>query len=268
MAVTYQEAPDSPTEQWSATKVSATRKVHCNWSDRYDVANYFTSYSGRQYPFFTGSFLPLATDITIEPFDENPTEETPADPTKASYTKAMLTIQYETPNGEDQNEGDGTGNPNGITLVEEDYGSNIEVVTISNRTLKWNTSGDALPDGETPIFPMYNGEYSVVYHNMTSLPSDLFDLVGHINSGSFATAYLGITFAAKTLLYQGPSVSRTVSTAGASLYTVELRFSHKANTWEKFFDSSTDTWDTLKKSDGTSFTPFEVSDFSDIEPPS
>ena len=79
-------------------------------------------------------------------------------------------------------------------------------------------------------------DYVFTRYNLTSLPTSILNLQGSVNEGQIDALLLGLSFGPQSLLFNPPSIRRTIDAAGVQKLTVTYRFSHRFSTWNKFWN--------------------------------
>ena len=223
MAVGYVEIQGSPVETWTLEGFQATRTLMCDWADRKTLVG---ELAGLTYPLIanTGS---IALQLGSVPFEA----ENKGAGSVAAYEKALVTVEY---------------GPSEGTVYSESLEPTAEFLTEDYNRFQWgpNVGGDPstpLEENEAPGRLIRGFDYVLTRHNLVIVPTAVIDLIGHVNSatvtplmGIFASGGWGIpsiSFAAETLLFQPPTITRTTTIAGVEGATCVYRLTYKPN-WE------------------------------------
>lgn len=130
-----------------------------------------------------------------------------------------------------------------IDLVSEVLEPRTEYRTMDYRRFRWGSAtGDALLESEAPGMLMKSFDISRTLYQITSIPALYLTAGGHCNNASHTSALLGLTFPAETLMFQPGSIQRTITTAGASKWTVNMKFLYNPNGWNTYYRAKTQTW--------------------------
>lgn len=151
-------------------------------------------------------------------------------------------------------------------LISESLEPTAEFLTLDYRMFRWSAAnGTPLTEGEAPG-KLFKGLNIVrTLYQVTSAPATILSAIGGVNSASYTSALLGLTFATETLLYQPPHLARIIKTDGTVGRTVTLKFGYKPQTWNKFWNvrkSGGPGWDTLYQATGGQYKNYPPTDFS------
>jgi hypothetical protein len=245
MTVSYTEIAGSPRNE-SATdnEFTATRELKLAWSDR---GTFIGEILGTAYPTVSAA---KAVRVAFQPFGG----ETGASETVAAYDHALATVEYST---------------NAIVdNISESIEPSAEFITLPAENFRWDAAdGDELTDDEAPGKLIRKLDYVLTRHNVTTVPSDVLSLVGYVNNAAVSPTTSGISawsFAAETLLYTPPTMSRTIDSAGASKWKVTLRFSYQPWTWNKFWRADTQAWSEIYVAGGAVYKNYPSGNFSTL----
>lgn len=178
-----------------------------------------------------------------------------------TYPFSVVTVNYSSLNV--------TGEVGAITLYDEQLAPTAEFVTLDPTDFQWSASPgvDPLTDAEAPGKLIIGLDYILTMYNIATIPAHVLTHPGKVNSGSVSSTSLGLSFAAETLLYNPPVVSRTVSIGGSNRYTIQYRFSYRAQTWNQYWRSKTGAFAQVKKkADGSDYDSYATASFSGIVP--
>lgn len=246
-------------EQWSDDKLSADVQLKCAWSQRTGILNNILT-TPLEWPYQPGNGI-YAISGTIRPFTGEPGT---ADGSGYTWTDALINVHFETLSvGNDPGGGDGT------VIYSESIEPTAEFLTIPHTDFRWGSSaGAALKQEEAPGRLEIGLDYVVTLYKMTSVPAWVLTLVNKVNNASVVSASLGVTFAAGTLLFNPPKISRSISLGGSSAYTISTRYTYKASGWNYFYRAESGTYVQMyhKDSGGTPYLNFATADFSGAIP--
>lgn len=159
---------------------------------------------------------------------------------------------------------DGAENP---TYFDERLEPTCEMLVLPPDNFYWSSgSADALLPEEAPSKLRVGFDYYLTVFNQVSIPAHVLTHPGTVNASTVTSGSLGLTFAAQTLLYNPPLVSRSVSLGGSNRYTISYRLSYRADTWNKYWRTSTGAFAVIKDSGGSTVLVYPTADFSGIVP--
>ena len=253
----YTELHGSPTETWDLFNgISAQRKLMCAWDDRYTLAAGLVGLSTYVHH---GSAVLLATGCTIAPFNAKQL----GTGNLAAYENAVLDIKYTVPTLEETEEESGI-------YVSESLEPAAEMMSLDHTGFKWKSSGDALKPDEAPGRMFSTLDYVVTRHRMASIPNWFLTLIGCINNDTVTAPLLGLSFAARTLLFNPPTLQRQVNFDMTSMgWNATIRLTHQPNEWNRFWNkampkgSAVGDYDEIQYG-GTDYESFTEADFSVI----
>jgi len=236
-------------ETWSEDAVTAQVQLMCDWTDRHSLAADILL-NRRVFPALSAwAFPPRAVSCAIAMFPAKGT----ASGQELDYEKAIVTVAYSTAAEAD--------------LVSESLEPTVEFLTQDYRRFRWtDEDGDLLLEGEAPGVQLRGlNLVRTLYRVEPPLPAVLLTGVGGVNDTTYVSSLLGLTFAAETLLFVPPVLSRSITTAGAGAWQIGLKFSFKPNGWNKYFRAATNTWERIFSIDsGAVHNNYPLVDYSDI----
>ncbi len=265
ISVSYSEMQGSPSEGVARTGMkTATRKLECAWTDRWTL---MTELLTEDYENEAGTLM-KNTGNTSAPFPAANTGAT----TVATYEKALVTANYAILE---------------ITLEEDEEGEErsesieptAEFLSIDGKQLRWEANdGKPVAESDYPSKLFVGFDYIFTKTFQEDLPAAVLDLIGTVNAVAVHPTSEGMetfSFPAKTLLYQPPSIQRTINPEGVLTWTVNYRFTYKSNEdkgdtqrcWNYFFhadDGAGEEGDFHKifNLDGNQYTPYGTGDFT------
>ncbi len=262
LTVTHGETEPGPFEHYDEDAFNATRTLKCAWADRHTLARQlrgwitgewpnFDVHLPHRYPAVQGAFV-----RSVNPKGMGKSSAHNGDTTRLSYAHAELTVGYST-KGQSQGQG---GGDSPIAIVTEGLESSAEYITLSGEDLMWEEQdGPPLQPGDaTAVTRMVDWVYTI--HQLTNLPASFGALEGYVNNSQVFSHSLNRAFDPETLLYQGASPRRIITTEGAEAWEVTLRFTHKRFGWNKWWRSGYDIPQPMYTFNGE-YKPFPQADF-------
>lgn len=250
-ALDYTEMPGYPKESHTLWDFTATRKLLCDWDDRYAVYLGFVSPADplqrAQYA-YAGTGVAYAVGGAIDPFEAELLDGLASTPPKtqkeAHYVSAVVTITFKTP-------GAGATIPMENSLVPGELISEVvtptnEFLTLDYTLFRWS-SGDALKEREAPSRQLHGFTWVVTRHKV-ALPvaEEVRTWANTINTNPVTAPSINFYFPAKTLLYTNPITTRLDGEFGR----VKMPFSYRAAGWDKFWNVKTGEYETIEAIDG------------------
>jgi hypothetical protein len=232
--------------------------LRCPWTDRLSVAADILN-NVRLWP--NGSIGAAGAEATITPA---PGEVTVTAGGRLVYEEALVKVTYDTATlGKMETYPSG---PHAGEVYSESIEQIIENQTFESTDFRWdNITGNPV---KTPMVrQMYGLALKRTLFNMTSIPSAIWDLPGHVNTAAYVSASLGKTFAAETLLFTPASFSRTVYTDGTKKWTISMKLHYKADGWNMFWNkdkSGGAGFSYIYHINGTQYKNFPLADFSSL----
>jgi hypothetical protein len=176
-----------------------------------------------------------------------------------AYDQAQINVSYAALTPDDDQ------NPS--VFYDEQLQPTCEMLLLPPDGFYWSSgSADPLLPEEAPSKLRVGFDYNLTVFNQVTIPAHVLTHPGKVNASSVTSGSLGLTFAAQTLLYNPPLVSRSVSLGGSNRYTISYRLSYRADTWNKYWRTSTGAFAVIKDSTGTTVLVYPTADFSGIVP--
>lgn len=267
ISVSYSEMQGSPSEGVARTGMkTAIRKLECAWTDRWTLMSELLA---EDYENEAGTLM-KNTGNTSAPFPAANTGAT----TVATYEKALVTANYAILE---------------ITLEEDEEGEEksesieptAEFLSVDGTELRWtNNAGDKVGEGDYPAKLFVGFDYIYTKTFQETLPDAVLDLIGTVNVAAVHPTSEGMesfSFPAETLLYQPPSIQRTINPEGALTWTVNYRFTYKPNKdkgntqrgWNYFFRTEKGAggagdFDKMFIAGGNQYVPYGTGDFTRV----
>jgi hypothetical protein len=277
ITVAHEELEGSPQETFDAAGFHATRKLKCEWYDRFQLAaelkgtvaygsENITVTQPQLYPAYSSARV---VSVSIEPFGKvgahEDDEDELVDTQWASYPFAMLNVEYASPVAVDFGGGANNNDPDGA-IVEESLEPFAEFINLPGRNLFW-FNGDKVTDTEAPGHLQRGCQWVYKKKNLPYVPPATLTLIGKVNVISLYSYSLGLTFAAETLLYNPPRLIRQkFATGAASGWDLEYRFTYRPTGWNKFYNPKMQSYGFMYPSSALS-TPikfYELADFKTL----
>lgn len=248
MAVPYEELPGSPVEDWelAGRGLNVTMRVRVHWQNRH---MFVQEWMGKPYPrTLWGGVVARCYRVGCQPFDGRQYAALYGfEPKHADYDAALITLHF----------GD-WGPESDQQLFSENIEPTTEFITLpvqdeeDNYLFRWGplATDRVLAEGGNPSKLFIGLDYMVTYYHVTSLPSGIFTLPGHVNNGAVTAPILGRTFDAETLLFKPPAIHRMITTAGARAWNIPYRFSYKPNGHNQFWNPETGQWSSVYHNHG------------------
>jgi hypothetical protein len=239
-----------PRSGWKNGQFEATRRLLCDWGDRFALLDWIDRYPNSIYPYADGPADALASQAAVEGMGEQGNETyTPTDGLRspmalATYEKAVVTIKYTT-------EG-----PRyfGGTLISEWLLPDVESHPLNPALFRWtNNTGKVLDEGERPVFTRYGLQYVIRFHRLLAVPAWVLGRVGTCNSNVVGGGLLGLTFAAQRLLYQPPTIKTSLTTGTLTTYEVTTHYKYHPAGWNKFWRQSTGQYENIYLANGAQY---------------
>lgn len=214
---------------------AASVTLRCAWTDRHALVADILG-TGRTYP--NTAFLnpPQAASAAIKPPDGDCGTTTGQ---SINYAYALVTINYSNnvQGGED--------------LVSESLEPTVEFMTEDHRRFRWGAAnGDPLLENEAPGRQFHSLNLVRTLYNVTSMPSAVRSAMGGVNNATYSSALLGLSWAAETLLYHPPNLSRVIKTDGTDGWTLTMKFQDKPEGWNKYWRAKTQSYESIFLADG------------------
>ncbi len=248
--VETQEQDSSPQENWGEDGLTATVQLICNWTERTTVAAQTVGIR-QLYP-----RIPLsgarAKSSSCVPFGQIEQAASGA----AGYGKAIVTINYESKDA-----------PEGDDLISESLEPTAEFQTLDYQDFRWGSAeGTALKEAEAPGRLVRGLEYVHTRHRMLSVSPYVLSLVGYVNSDAMYAPTLGLSFAAETLLYNPPTLTKKFTSTEAEATQGVFRFTFKPTGWNTFWRQETKAYEAMYHKTTGLYTNFPSGDFSLLFP--
>lgn len=236
LGFTFAELPGSPVEDYTDDGFRATREFKVPWTNRGAFAiamrGTATSTGGRTiitrpqvYPTFPKAAV---NGCRCGPFTDRVTA-LGGDTTTATYDFAQVTVQYAAPKFD-------IDGPEGETYVTESLEPAAEFLTLSHEKLYWNNDQtNPLAETEAPQKLIRMCEWVYTINKVDKVPQATFSLIGYVNKNAITSRSLLVTFAAETLLYNPPRLSRSWTSDGNPTWTLEYRFTYRPEGWNRFY---------------------------------
>lgn len=228
--------------QDSGTTCSVTLRTA--WSLRHSLV-YDIVGNRRPWPHTSWPVQPLASQAAIVP---DKTAYTTSGQS-CTYIDALVTITYSTYI---------------LDICAESLEPTAEFLTLDWKRFRWGAkNGDPLLEKEAPG-KLVKGLNLVrqLFNRTPPLSTSLLTLMGSSNQAAYTSALLGLTFAKETLIYQPPSLQRTIKTNGDMRFNLTLKFSYKPEGWNKYWRAKSQTWEEIFDVDTGLYKCYPPADYS------
>jgi hypothetical protein len=249
-----EELQGSPKETLNDKGLSVGRQIITLWENRYNLATKFMGKTVQTGPntwthtrpqYYPDAPQCEVTGIDIEPFDDRVLAKL-GDTRWATYKMAQLNIKYATPSGNQPERRDQGGT---TVYVTEDIEPHGQYITLPSHQFFWKEATAmgieghqtivknlvAVGETEAPAKLIKTFAWTYTRHKMAIIPAFMFDFIGSVNKKEVFSKTLNFTFAAETLLFDEPRLSRDVTAAGTQDWKVTMRMIYRPWTWQKYF---------------------------------
>jgi hypothetical protein len=245
-------------ESWANDKLTASVQLRCAWAQRYDVLGNILTF-GRQWPYHPDGSPVRAISGTIQPAPADSALDA-AGGHGLSYAEALLNVNFESADSEENN-GD-------VVVYSASIEPTAEYLTLPHKGLYWDAAQEEpLKPEEAPGMLQTGFDYKLTYYNLSSIPAAFLTLTGKCNVAAVPTSFFG-DLAAETLLYNPPTINRSVSfgTGSGNKWTLSTRLTYKPNEWNKFWRVETRAWSYQYCEDGSVHRAIPTASFAGILP--
>ena len=229
------EEKDSYDEPISTSQWSPSVTLRCPWVNRYQLIGIL---NGRRWPHATGSTVPIATGFQVKGDGHPQTPGTNTDSQLFEYVDALITVNY---TRAVQSTGTNSMAFDFFTEVIEPF---IEYQRVPHDQLYWSDanpnsgipSRQMLKPEQAPAIPLYRERYTRTYFGINlPLPAVFTTLQNNINSMPVFSPLLGITYAAKTVLYGNRRITYNLRSDGSQAANLSLDFTFRQETWREYW---------------------------------
>lgn len=244
-AVTCYEEHGSVSESFKLGEWTAEVTLRVAWNLRYALVNDLLS-NKRPFPHGSYSVLPQAHAAVITPFPgAGATSGQGLD-----YEDALVKVSYSS---------------KAKDLISEELEPTVQFRKEDYKRFRWGAAdGDPLVEAEAPGTLVRGLNIVRTYYQLTTIHTDFLTLIGSCNNAIYSSVLLGLTFAAETLLYHPPVVSRTITTAGSDGYTLKAKYTYKAGGWNHYWRQKTQSFEQIYDVNGDVYESYPPADFSNI----
>ncbi len=285
ITVTHEELDGSPVSSLDENGSSSTRLLKCAWDDRETLQDQILG-SRRWEPIDGGPFPGNQGTLTITLAQQNPHSTAIQramkvgikplagaidDPSslstkpKIKYEHAQLTVEYQLINTTTTEEGE-------RESTQETLRPSAEFITLPGKELYWDpTQTELLTDEDAPgqLVRLMEWVYSIA--PSIRIPDETLDLLGKVNDAELVSSEIlttsgPLTFAAETLLYNGPSLGRRVVGTSEYSWRTELVFLWRQNGWNKFphLVNNEIIWQNIYDGSGNIVKPYTPADLTPL----
>lgn len=243
-SVVYSEKHGSREETFSADGQAGALVLKCPWADRRTLARDVIGYTETFGPDDGVRYLPMrlpgaagvfAVKATITPLGKVLPDG--ANTRVASYTDAEISVEFAFAES-DPSTGDRP------TIGSESIDGAAEFLRLSSERLYWDDAQtEPVEDAAAPGKIVRMLDWVITIDEIETLPSGLLSFEGTVNSAPITSNRLATTFEPETLLFQTPRMRRQLNADGAAAWSLELRLTHRATGWNRFYRPSLDVAD-------------------------
>jgi hypothetical protein len=150
----------------------------------------------------------------------------------------------------------------------------VEFIPLDYKTFTWqaidedgdltDAPGKALKESEAPGRQLRSMSLVRTFYRVEEpLNSVLLSASGYINSESYTSGTLGLTFPAGTLLYIPPTIDRSIQADGSMTMTVTCRFNYKEVGWNWYWRADKQIYSQMWSINGAAiYNSYPETDFS------
>jgi hypothetical protein len=234
-------------EGWAEDGLDCQATLRCDWANRHALV---ADILGTPRPWPYGGFVapPYARSASVVPDETSAAQNGQG----FTYTDALVTVNYTS----DQE----------VDLISESLEPVAEFITLDYKRFRWDSAnGEPLIEGEAPGKLVKTLKLVRTHYKLEPpIPVTLLSLVGSVNHVQYNSALLGLSFAAETLLYGAPNLTRTITTAGAKAWDLTLTFTYRPTLWNKFWRAKTELYERIYHVYGGLYYMYPLNDFSDF----
>lgn len=273
MSATYssvdcQEVHGTRRESFSFTDQSASVQLMVSAANAISLARDLLDGVGRAYPHMDNLRV---KSVQLQPQPGQYTQ----DGQSMTYEHFIASVEYgisgvglggggESPDPEDP-----------LDLASEDIEFTNEFITVSPDRYSWDPAmADVsleLTQDEAPGIMKRGINFNRTLFQVFSIPPKILTIGGCINNRIIKSKFLDLDFALYTLLALPPKISRSITTAGSSAWTLACSWQYNKWGWDKFFCAKTNDFRsiyTVNPGTGTpgAWTPYELDDMRPFIP--
>jgi hypothetical protein len=238
-AYTCYEVHGSRVESGTQDSFTASVQLQCAASLRFTIADDILG-TPRSYPYFAAA---KATGVGISFIPAEYTTSGQA----CEYDQALLNVTYSTQDAD---------------LVSEVLEPTSEFRTLDHRRFRWGSAtGALLNESSAPGVLVRGLNLTRTYYKLASVPSTLLTLPGSCNSSGYTSSLLGLTFAAETLLFGTPNLTRSFKMSGTEGFNLTMKFSYNPNGWNKFYNEQAQAYQNIYLAGGGIYKPYPPASF-------
>jgi len=264
---------ESPTESMADDGARATRAIKCNWADRWRLADLLMHayringiFGTAQRTFFKPDFYPhrqglfLKNISSIRPVGQSSQGDAPNLIDWKAPSFAVLICEYESSDFDD----DTTQDESEVKYADESVNIAAEYMTLPSKKLTWDAGEtEKLGDDATASRVIRMIEWELTFTELGTLPQNMIDFAGTVNTAIVTSRTLGWTFGAEQLLYNGLRGQRELFIDGARAWEATMSFMWRPFSWNKFFKPGVQAPQSVF-SGGSLFLPYPKNDFTEL----
>ena len=242
-SISYSELDGSPEETLTEDgQFEVERTLLCAWSDRWtlarDLRGYWTYDNVRDVAVrHSPQPYPHATGVSVESVGMKGFGRIDADAdlgtAVAAYEGAVLAVHYALPEDKDPNDEEDEGR----RLYRERLEPSVEFIQMEPRLIGWGVD-EPIDPVFAPKVQMRSLTWIIEREHLPRLATSIKSLIGYVNSDAIVSPTLGFNFAAETLLYEPPDLSREATmiedAVNVGLWHATFTLHYQSNGWNKF----------------------------------
>jgi hypothetical protein len=246
------ETPHSAHETWANDKLTASVQLRVAWAQRYAVMENILV-NALRWPYHAATTPLRATHGQINTMDG--VSITGDEPGGNAFEHAILTVDFESAEATEDE-----------VVYSESIEPTAEFLTLPHDGLFWDAGAtEPIKVAEAPGVLLPGFDYKLTYYNLASIPSAFITLIGKCNDPAVSTSMFG-SLAAETLLYNPPTMSRSLSFGGDNRWTLSTRLTYRYGGWNKHWRVETGAWSYQYRESGAAHKPIIPASFAGILP--
>lgn len=267
-SVDCQELHNTRRETFSFTNQSATVQLMVSAANSIALVSDLLDGVGRPYPRVNNLRV---QSVQLQPMPGQYTQ----DGQSMTYEFFVATVEYGISSvgigGGDQ----GSPDPEDpIDLASEEIEFTNEFFTVKPDPYSWDPAMAnkdlQLTADEAPGLMKRGINFNRTLYQVYKLPQKLLTIGGCINNRKIESKILELEFDLYTLLALPPKISRTITTAGSSAWTLACSWQYNKWGWDKFYHAKTNSFASIYFNDPTTgigaWTPYELDDMRPFIP--
>lgn len=242
--VVCSELHNTASESWSVSGRDCSVTLRCAWVNRFALIEDLLV-NRRPWPYGSYANYPVATACGLAPLPSAGV----ADVQGYAYSDAHVNVSYSSAGEE-------------TTLISETLEPTAEFMQLDYKQFLWE-NGDSLLEGEAPGKIVRGMQLSrELFQVALPLDASILTLPGSVNHAAYASSLLGLTFAAETLMFTPPTLSRTITTLGSSAANISLKFVWNPEGWNTFWRAKTQAYSRMLDFSENPYNNYPLKDYS------